>query len=548
MSWIRWEFPRKKDDELFRSIVQRQLSIRATTQFHICIQRARLESLALSTKTEVLSCHVGGIASLALEKQEFRYLLSGGVDGAIAMYDLESQENGHISASSSSHANSIRHLHSISNVEWYPEDSGAFVSSSLDGRLLIWDTEAFEVAGEFTMGNNVRIYNSCCRSQSSGAGAIIACGLSDTTIRLCDTTTGDSCHVLHGHKAAVTGVQWCPNNLHQLASCSMDGAIKIWDVRKGGTGGSLMSFDWLEDHTSTARGLFSKQPVRIGINGNNGSISGSRLTPPGLYKTDWKKDGAARAHEGKVMSLQYTPCGNFLLSAGNEGKVRLWAADSGALQPVNYRLSPPKSALPWSMCIAKCSSSSGDDLLFCPDDKNGDIVGVPVHSPSGRPLVRLKGHLGAVTSLVYREPLQQIISGSRDGMVFVWDAKQKESYLQPRVGTGSLHIQVRSEQLRDGPVDVEIDAWSEDEDAEAEAERKVSPRRKCFVPPIISQYLDEAARIARSKITSSSNASALLTAAVVASGKEEAKLKIKAATGALRIKYGSNKTKKARGL
>jgi len=36
------------------------------------------------------------------------------------------------------------------SVEWYTYDNGMFVSSSLDGSVLLWDTNLFQTAYAFT--------------------------------------------------------------------------------------------------------------------------------------------------------------------------------------------------------------------------------------------------------------------------------------------------------------------------------------------------------------------------------------------------------------
>ena len=458
--------------------MRRSLSSTATRAFRRQVGRTRIERLDLSTNVEIRSSHHGGISNLSLDTQDCRYLLSGGADGSIALCDLDAGV-GAIEAMAASHAEPARHTLSVCSLEWYPEDSGAFLSSSLDGRVLVWDTNVFAVAGEFQLGK--RIHHASTRAPRMGSG-VIACALSDATIRLCDTLTMDSCHVLHGHKDAVMCVAWSPNNLNQLASCSRDGSLKVFDVRKGGSQGELLSFDWHQDHTATAATMFGGKAAAVGI--SNLSWKQELGSGPPLLQMDRAKELAAKAHVGAIMSIKYTPCGNFLVSSGNDRKVRLWAADTGALSPINYELQSNISSLPYSMEIASFSCS-GDDLLLYPNGKSGDIAVVPLHSPSGRAIKVLKGHVASVTSIVYRQSLNQIVSGGRDGMIYLWDAPTKD-YASETKSTralatpGEVAIQL--------PLAPDLDYWSDDEQKTQTLEPLPS---HCFIPPIIQAYLDE---------------------------------------------------------
>ena len=114
----------------------------------------------------------------------------------------------------------------------------------------------------------------------------------------------------------------------------------------------------------------------------------------------------ARAHDAAVIAIKYTPCGRYLISSGNDNRVRLWSAHDGTLHNINYDITC-QSKLPVGIDIAAFTGGSGDDLLLHPDG-NGEVAVVPLHTSSGRPLQRLKGHLGAVTAVVYRQRYNQV--------------------------------------------------------------------------------------------------------------------------------------------
>lgn len=55
---------------------------------------------------------------------------------------------------------SSRHVHkfSVETVQWYPYDTGMFVSSSFDKTVKVWDTETLKVS--YVAYNLVEVYSS----------------------------------------------------------------------------------------------------------------------------------------------------------------------------------------------------------------------------------------------------------------------------------------------------------------------------------------------------------------------------------------------------
>lgn len=49
----------------------------------------------------------------------------------------------------------LGHGHVVTTVQWYPLDTGLFVSGSSDGTVRVWDTNAFVTAGVFDLGAKV---------------------------------------------------------------------------------------------------------------------------------------------------------------------------------------------------------------------------------------------------------------------------------------------------------------------------------------------------------------------------------------------------------
>jgi WD40 repeat protein len=60
-------------------------------------------------------------------------------------------------------------------------------------------------------------------------GAMAASGCQGGVVALIDTNTGLCMRTMRGHTDAVTSVKFVPKH-NLLASCSLDGSLRIWEV------------------------------------------------------------------------------------------------------------------------------------------------------------------------------------------------------------------------------------------------------------------------------------------------------------------------------
>ena len=97
-----------------------------------------------------------------------------------------------------------------------------------------------------------------------------------------------------------------------MASCDSYGVIKLWDVR---TVGCLASVD-LGPHP-TNRVSFDPSFTVLAVASNDGSVR--------MYEVASGKQSQLTGHEEAVQTVLFDKTGEFLLSAGSDGTLRIWS-------------------------------------------------------------------------------------------------------------------------------------------------------------------------------------------------------------------------------
>jgi DNA excision repair protein ERCC-8 len=138
-------------------------------------------------------------------------------------------------------------------------------------------------------------------------------GTSDRSIRLLDLRTGLATHTLPGHDSAVLSVSWAPHNPHILASASTDNRGLLFDVRRAGQNSVIASLD-MDDAA--------------------GVIPANDASQSAVGRPAFSRHG--RAHNGAVTGIRWTPNGSHLITAGQDSRLRVWDASTGANTLVHF--------------------------------------------------------------------------------------------------------------------------------------------------------------------------------------------------------------------
>uniref|UniRef100_A0A8C6XPS4 DNA excision repair protein ERCC-8 n=1 Tax=Naja naja TaxID=35670 RepID=A0A8C6XPS4_NAJNA len=323
----------------------------------------RVLSLELNKNKDVERIHGSGINTLDIEPVENRYMLSGGSEGAIVLYDLENFSRTpcytcKVICSVGRNHPSV-HKYSVETVQWYPHDTGMFTSSSFDKTLKIWDTNTLQPADEFHFDGTVYSHH---MSPVATRHCLIAVGTKSSKVQLCDFKSGSCSHILQGHTQEILAVSWSPRYEFILATGSADSRVKLWDIRRASA--CLLTLDQ-----------------------HNGE------------KSKAASEAINTAHNGRVNGLCFTSDGLYLLTIGTDDRMRLWNSSTGENTLVNYGKVSNESKKGLRFTVSHGCSS---EFAFVPCSSTVAVYTIY----SGDLITTLKGHYSSVDCCVFQPNFQ----------------------------------------------------------------------------------------------------------------------------------------------
>ncbi|XP_071450504.1 DNA excision repair protein ERCC-8-like [Hetaerina americana] len=329
---------------------------------------------------ELEDVHSGGVNCLDIDPSEHRYLLSGSNDGCIYIHDLLNYygQCNYIAKvlCRIKRTNPGSHQFSVESVQWYPFDSGSFVSSGMDRKVKLWDSNLLTVAYETTLPGKIYHHE---MSKVPSQNYLVAAATSTKNLILLDLKSGSKSHELVGHSAGILTCNWSPRDDSLLATGSCDNQIFLWDIRSSKA--CLMSLDQ-----------------------HNGKGSAGNLS-------------SCTAHDGYVNGLRFTENGFFLVSFGNDCKLRVWDVIKGTNIMVNFGTT--HSHLKRSVQLDVTACHVEHDLLFVPSTNHVLVYEIM----SGIQVKKLIGHFDSVNCCTYEPWHQQLFSGGKDRTILCWSSE-----------------------------------------------------------------------------------------------------------------------------
>ncbi len=343
------------------------------------------------------------------------------------------------------------HSDAVLGVAYSP--NGKYIATgSRDGTARIWDWKTGQPIAVLR-GHNSSVWSVAFTPDSR----LLLTGSADTTANLWDISDNAVLRVLRGHLNKVFGADYSGDG-KRVISVGADRAARVWDVEKVSIIANLIGHQgWVND------GALNHDGTRAATASFDGMARIWDLTQcaPDCPFLELKVHNVAA-----VRSVTFSPDEKLILTAGDDGYVRLWDATTGALvsadqaheSVINHAAFSSDGK--WivtagnhgSALVLDAATGEGKFVLFgqhtgplnnasfnhdgtlivtASDDRTArvwDIAHCPLDgSALSCPSKPLKGHLGAVTSAVFTQDGKFIVTSSADKTARVWDANTLET-------------------------------------------------------------------------------------------------------------------------
>ncbi|HKQ06378.1 MAG TPA: TIR domain-containing protein [Blastocatellia bacterium] len=275
-------------------------------------------------------------------------------------------------------------------------------------------------------------------------GKFLAVGGMQKQVHLWDMTKRKKVEILGEHKGRVTSAAWSTES-NQLATGGEDGEVILWDITKKRNPVHLPQGDGAYS-LAFARG---GKLLAVGL-GKPTEIEGGKAIVLWDVPTGTQR-GLLRGHPRRIMSLDFTPTGDSLVSVGEEENVRAWDIAKASYLTYFEGHGSPVWAFAFSPDGKTLASGDGDgairlwllqpgglsafvqahqkrvsDLSFDPTGRLLASVGwddtVRLWEPASKTAPRLLLQTGhGLTSVAFSPDGTKLAAAHCDGTIYVWE-------------------------------------------------------------------------------------------------------------------------------
>lgn len=274
-----------------------------------------------SEPLHTLAEHANGVMSAAISR-DGQTLVSGSADCTVKVWrlwqlspaELRTRTPPVLALTLAGHTNLV------ASVAISP-DGRTIASGSRDRTIQLWDLNTAELLGALT-GHSDRV---TCVTFSSD-GQILASAGAEGTIKIWQVSTGELRSTLSGHAGAVNTVALSPDGKTAISG-SWDRTVKLWNLQDGSLAhtlsGHLLSVASVAvspDGQTLATGSLDATIKLWDLPSSDGGAGNPTAAQEFLLQT-------LSGHSRGVSAVAFSPDGQTLVSASQDGTVKIWRCD-----------------------------------------------------------------------------------------------------------------------------------------------------------------------------------------------------------------------------
>jgi WD40 repeat protein/bifunctional DNase/RNase len=235
----------------------------------------------------------------------------------------------------------------------------------------------------------------------SADGKRVLSASSDGTLRLWDTTSGETVRILQGHTGSVTACALSANGQVALSG-GQDGTLRLWSTERSET------VRILQGHTGSVTACALSANGQVALSGDEKGMlrlwDTERLETLHIWSFPYTKVmRCALSREGKL-ALSYSV--DLTLPLRSTHTLRLWDSTSGEMAHI--------WKIPLFWAVADCALSADGQRVLVASNLLGFSAKLEIwNAISGRKVRKLKGFKGVVGSCALSDDGHLALSGSR---------------------------------------------------------------------------------------------------------------------------------------
>ena len=315
-------------------------------------------------------------------------------------------------------------------------DGTRIVSGGDDNTVKVWDAELLTPVGKPFRGHGGAVSSVAFTRD----GTRIVSGSFDGSVREWDTVFGLA--IPAGQGQAVRAVAFSSDN-HTIASGGSDGTVKLWDSRTAAFVRRLGDPSAPHDTRRAINSLaFDPDGRRVVTASSDGRVTlwDTVSGQPPVELLMQPPAGGPPLSSPRIQSVAFDRNGKWIVAGGFDGLVRLWNADTLELRDVMraQTIDANGNSVPyqvWSVAFSPDGRHVVTGSGFDPYGKAHNLIqmwNVDTRTAEGKPL---KGpNEATIYTVGFDFSGQNIVAGSSDGTVRVWDPVQRREVADPMAG------------------------------------------------------------------------------------------------------------------